>query len=523
MSTKDAWLQSFFESRKLTGPDGRMLYSYRLSADEYQGLRTNLETWVASSSFNLLAQTDTAFCARFVLLASEWWHREYAGGAWRWEPIIEQVCGNSSIDISSRTACVEKGFAFWGHRPDNSRKRFLGAVVAHGGLPLRALGQGIGTVSRILRDGLRLTARYGWQEEQLISAIGERADGLPESLRKDDIYRLLATMILTAMDLRREFGLASSKDPISTLQAHDEKWMERFPISLEESAARPLLTDLLREAAAQSQLASTSVFSVRRSLVLTGHSTFNLQADLSPPQHTSAEHLAAAFRISDLERLPSYFSIDLSGDAEPWLEGRLLLGQENIVRLDGGSRTIRGPRALDDLSINLRKRATPISDGPCAIPGGAAIPTDQPLIFAERESAWVLVSVGGARLPEKTVCIALPNGWDLKHESAQIEKMGCLRIDGVEEMELLILSGSAVVSCNNESYCIRSGQSTRLTEVFSWEGKRLSRQPKRYVAFRGIPNLWRTSEDGSRTKIPSNQIVWKSAGSGDVPPNLSSS
>lgn len=511
---QDAWLASFFKARNLSAPDGRMLYAYRLSEDEYRSLRTNLETSVASAGFNQRVQRDATFCARFVLLASEWWHREYAGGAWRWEPIIDMVSGRDEVDVGSRTTCVERGFAFWGHRPDNSGKKFLGAVVAHGGLPLRALGQGIGTVSRILRDSLRLTARYGWQEEQLVSAIEERAVGLPESLRKEGIYRLLATMVLTALDLRREYSLAESSDPISVLQASDEKWMERFPISLEESAARPLLTDLLKEAAAQKQTAPVAVFTVRRNLIQTSEGLFELQAMVSALRQTSAEQLAAALRLRSTEQLPSYFSVDLVGDSESWLEGRLLLGQVQSVRLDGRARMLRGPRALDELTVVLRRRATPIGDGPCALPGGGSVPFDQPWIFAKREGVWLLAGVGGARLPEQTFRVALPAGWRATSESSDntVERVGILRVDGVPDMELVVVSGSIHVDNENERFYIRSGQSTKLTEALSWEGKRLAWQPKRYPAFCGVPKLRRIAEDGSQSNVPSTDITWKSAG-----------
>lgn len=511
---QDAWLGKFFESRNLAAPDGRMLYAYRLSENEYRSLRTTLETWVAAVGFNELAQRDVAFCARFVLLASEWWHREYAGGAWRWDPIIELVSGRDDVDVGSRTTCVERGFAFWGHRPVNSGKKFLGTVVAHGGLPLRALGQGIGTVSRILRDSLRLSARYGWQEEQLVSAIGERDLGLPESLRKDEIYRLLATMVLTALDLRREYSLAGSSDPIAVLQARDEKWMERFPISLEESAARPLLTDLLKEAAAQKQSATTTLFSVRRSLMQSGEGMFELQATVTAPRQASAEQLAGALRLRDVEQLPSYFSVDLAGDPECWLEGRLLLGQAQSVRLDGRARTLRGPRALDELTVAVRRRATPIGDGPCTLPGGSSVSLDQPWVFAEREGAWLLAGVGGARLPEQTLRVALPAGWCATAESADssISRVGFVRVECAPDMELLAISGNACVENENERFYIRSGQSAKLTETLIWDGKRLAWQPKRYPAFCGLPKLRRIAEDGSQSYVPLADITWKAVG-----------
>lgn len=511
MAISDPWLKHFFESRCLEGPDGRMLHAYRLTRDEYDSLHRNLETWVAASSFNRLAQRDAAFCARFVLLAAEWWHRDYPGGPWRWDPIIELVSGVNEVDVGSRTACVENGFAFWGHRTGGAGKKYLGAVVAHGGLPLRALGQGIGTVSRILRDGLRLSVRYGWQEEQLMTAIAERSDGLPESLRKDEIYRLLADMVLTALDLRREYALAESADPIAVLQQRDEKWMERFPISLEEAAARPLLADLLKEASAQKSIATTTLFSVRRSLLRQGEDVFELQTTVSAPRQADINALANFFHVPT-ENLPGYFSIDLAGD-EPWLDGRQQLGQVSSIRLDGKPRILRGSMALEEQTIVLRRRSVLLGEGPQLLPGGSAIPADQPWIFAEREGEWLLAGVGGARLPEQVLQIALPHEWRLIPDDSicGIEHLGFMRVSDSDVMSVYRLAGSARAEYAGDSFHIRSGQSAKLTELFTWEGRRLLWQPKRCPAFRGVPTLYRVAEDGTRARVPTSSIVWKAA------------
>lgn len=513
MNTLSDWLTNFLRARSLTNPDGRMLYAYRLTNEEYDSLKINLNLKLARQDFKQLAQYDLSFCAGFVLLASEWWHREYVGGHWRWDPIISLICEPSEVDTQSRSVCVKWGFTFWKHEPVDTGFKFLGMVVAHGGLPLRALEQGTGNLSRILHESLRLTSRYSWEAEQLEEAISDRAINLPQNLRKKDIYRLLVKMVFTALELRREYSLTEIKDPITFLNNHEQDWMQRFPISLNESTAEQLLTDLLEEAARQKSIPTTTIFSVQRRLIQLNDGKFELQAVVSAPRNSPAEHLAGALRLLSVEQIPNYFSIELQGEVESWLQGRLLAGEPKSVLLNGLAKTLRGQRALDELTITARQRETSISDGPCPLPGGDSVPLDQPWVFAEREGAWALASIGESRLPEQTFRLALPPGWYASSES-KMALLGEVRVDGAPDMKLFIASGRVSLEKGSERLHIDGGQSTELTENFIWEGKRLPWQPKRYPAFRGLPKIRLIAEDGSQSSLQGASITWKAAGSG---------
>lgn len=264
----DKWLNELLNSKNLERPDGRMLYGYRLSEEEYRSLR---ETLVFSTSFGKLDEVSSrirGFSALFVLYAAEWWRREYQGGAWRWSSIISAFGGDANeLDAAARTKCVISGFAFWGHRPDGEGKKFFGAIVAHGGLPLRLIGQGGGKLASIMDYTLRLAARYHWDSLQIANAIEERADELPAaSLRCPEIYQLIANMVVAVLELKQEFRLAGIADPVAVLNTQEPSWRLRFPLSLEDAAAQALLSGLVKEAAQQLILASSVIFSVERML-----------------------------------------------------------------------------------------------------------------------------------------------------------------------------------------------------------------------------------------------------------------
>ena len=65
------WVAEFFNQRELNGPDGRVLYAYRCTTDEFNSLAEAL-------SNGTLGGAPTASRA-FVLYAAEWWQRKYDG------------------------------------------------------------------------------------------------------------------------------------------------------------------------------------------------------------------------------------------------------------------------------------------------------------------------------------------------------------------------------------------------------------------------------------------------------------
>ena len=108
-----------------------------------------------------------AECACFVLYAAEWWHREYAGGAWRWTHILESIGPNFYVDVLERTYAVERGLRAWGHQPSGAGKRYLGAIVAQGGLPLQLVAKGDGAIIKLLIRGTRQAQLYAWDSARL--------------------------------------------------------------------------------------------------------------------------------------------------------------------------------------------------------------------------------------------------------------------------------------------------------------------------------------------------------------------
>jgi len=81
------WKNHLLEDRNLTKPDGRPLYQYRVSGNEYKALQQLLSHFLAKVPLNNI-HTRSCIPGLFVLYAAEWWRREFNGSSWSWMPIL---------------------------------------------------------------------------------------------------------------------------------------------------------------------------------------------------------------------------------------------------------------------------------------------------------------------------------------------------------------------------------------------------------------------------------------------------
>src|SRR6056297_2863710 len=86
--TPTEWIRRMLESREIHAPDGRPLYQYRLSDDEYADLGSLIKL---TARFGVAHITSMlSWDAIFVFYASEWWRREFSG-RWGWSEVFQAV------------------------------------------------------------------------------------------------------------------------------------------------------------------------------------------------------------------------------------------------------------------------------------------------------------------------------------------------------------------------------------------------------------------------------------------------
>lgn len=514
MSNFDAWLKLFLQSRSVDRADGRMLFGYRATKAEYLALRRLLSECLSILRGAPWVLRSASECACLVLYSSEWWRREYNGGPWRWTNILDSIGQPYNLDVLERTAAVERGLRAWGHRPSGQGKKYLGAIVAQGGLPLQLVARGDGAIARLLIRGTRLAQFYGWDGQRLESFFQAYQQELVQHLRDEEIYRLLASVVTTVLSLRHDHKLAGVSNPIEVLERQQPDWRSLFPIVVEEDhAAEALLVGLVREAARE--VARGVIYPVTATRTLqsaTDGSGFRLTTAIDMPSSVSLESLGGAIGLG-ADAVPQAFSLDLVGiERVPLAEARQLLGSgEQMVVLSGRSRVLKGDDNVRELRFVARSKGADLHT-PVAIPGGDELDAAQPWVFVERDGAWVLAGVGGCRVAEDKCLVAIPPTGQLQPSDADatIAHRGVLPSADMPRV-VYEVAGQVEALVDAAVFPIRTRQTVGLSEQLIWRGQRETYRSDPFPVYRGVPKLYRVGDDGAPIQVPERLLAWTTA------------
>lgn len=514
MAQFDAWFQSFLERRELTRPDGRMLFSYRTTREEYVELRRLLGDTLSALDGAPWTLRSRAECACFVLYAAEWWRREYAGDLWRWTTILNSIGPAYHLEVVERTTAVEVGLRAWGHRPSGQGKKYLGAIVAQGGLPLRLIARGGGAIARLLTRGMRQAQLYGWDGQRLESFFHAYDHELVQHLRDEEIYRLLSSVVTTVLGLRRDHKLAGISNPVEVLERQQPDWRNLFPIVVEEDqAAEALLVGLVREAAREIARGAVYPVTATRTLQPAGDgSSHRLVTVIQVPASVPLEALKSAIGL-EADKIPQAFSVDLVGTQRlPLADARQLLGSsEPTVLLSGKSHVLKGEDSFRELRFAVRSKGLELHP-PVAIPGGDELDEAQPWVFVERDGAWVLAGVGGCRVAEDKCLVAVPQSCQLRSldVGATVLRRGELEAMGASRA-LYEVAGPVEAVIDSVVFTVRTHQTAGLSEQLLWRGQREAYPSTPFPVYRGIPRLYRLGDDGVPIAVHERHVAWMTA------------
>ncbi len=500
------WIKDFLGKRGLERPDGRVLYAYRCTAEEFDSLTELLRCM----SFDIAAapRHDVNVQVRaFVLYAAEWWQRRYDGGPWSWEPLLESIqCRH--VYYHDLYEPVRSALRWW--EVDIVRLptsvRYLGTFACQGGLPLGLVGDADSKVAYYLRAVLNHAIEY----RQCVNDSIDLAHLLhPPTLRRDYVFRLADDLIEAVLDLRDD---AQGKDPITTLDRVRPGWRDTMPLSLENERARNLLTSLLREAVQDRPPAGD--FRVERFLRKTSVG-WRLGAQIRLPVSISAERLARHLEISK-DDLPPRMAVRVYGDRVHDV-GLYAAESDNFVLMDLKKQY---RTELWDAEAAAEIRLQFVSGGVVGegvYPYRGAALGELPWAFRGDASECPFIGEGSVSNRAPEIFVLAPDGCTtVFKEFSGVESE---RPDPSTEANIRVLNRilwriaeRTVIETIHGRCLVRPSSGQMAAEDYRLEGRRCYDLEFGQPLFRGVPKL-RVARTGKVPRaVPSNEVTWRQTG-----------
>lgn len=494
--------RSLLACRQLDEPDGRHLYQYRITTEEFRDLERLLHEYLGSSSVLDLPQISrtAGFPGLFVLYAAEWWRRRFDGAHWSWEPILHDIGADPDAwSQSQRSECVQSGLKEWGLQiRETGGLRFLGTIAVQGGLPLRLLAQARGKIGQLLSQVLRQAGNSGVTYSDLLVWVESLQGGLPKSYRQTAVYTLLADVAWTILRLKEEVGLTSSVDAIARLDQQVNGWRERFPLPIEDAHAQGLIEQLVRDVASVRIERHVLCLPVERHLVPDEDGSWSLQSTVALPNSIQAGQLATLFGLTPGE-LPRAGELALCVGSE-----RLITTVRRMAGSDG-YRVERRPWSYSgEISAHEHVLHFSVPDGRVwsgIAPRGEALDDDLPWAFSVGEPAHRFLRQGGGSVAAPEALVALPAGWHIRCGEGA-EALACGGLLWLDRPVIRIRGTVEVMDGTGLSCQIRTGQAASSEENYEWRGQRIwldFENPT--MAFTGLPDLYRVTQDGVARKV----------------------
>ena len=230
------WLNAFLERRGLTEPDGRDLYEYRPTKEEFESLEESLIAYFQNIySFNRVVGPTLA--AGMNLYAAMWFAFRYGSPSnnesekWGWDGIYRDLkITDSEITQNKRSEFVTTGADWWkNNRLSYVGHYYIGYLFSQGGIGVNGLATGSCWYTNLISQSFLWFRKYRSTEENLNIFLQEHLDNIPDGVDTDVACRLISQATLA---LYRFDGYLKHMDPSTTLTTDlpaARQFSEEFP------------------------------------------------------------------------------------------------------------------------------------------------------------------------------------------------------------------------------------------------------------------------------------------------------
>ena len=503
------WICYFLQKQGLEDglPDGRPLYAYRLDQAGYRQLQQVLELTPYRDPERPLRRK---WAQEFVLFASEWWRREYAGGHWTWSPILNEI-GISDDELSpmQRNDIVELGLRCWKRESSihQGGKKYIAAIAMEGGFPQRLLGMEGAKHRELLKRVIEaLPVRRAWGETgaDLVKQVAPQVY-FPESFCKEEVYFVLGRIAEVSVDLIHKHDLANHSAPQDWLDAQEPQWREQFPLNLDDENATALLNGLI-EAASVSVEVGVFDCQVRRYLEK-GPSGWTLKAYLDVPKRGVSEEVLGNF-LKEKE-LPARLNFYLNDGDQLHQVARLKrMSGKSEYRISRYSIDLKGDRAAGNLTLQVES-GDRTQQFKSDVSGGQALEEGLPWVFdAQGSNASGHSFLGQGRVHIKAeACLVV-----LSKEMVSGDLDGSFEFSGAllePERDLSLLSGSAGILVDGDRFWIRTRKDSSNAAEYHFRGNPVPWPSQPQHLFFGCPDVMQTEVGEFPTALGQDDLVWR--------------
>lgn len=507
------WLSDFLEKRKCPDnkPDGRPLFAYRCTLEEYESLKALLskaEKNVASANIHLGYALSTGYL--FTLYCAEWWRRNYSGGVWKWAPIIESL-GWDHNTWDTRTEFVVKGLRYWKRDliQTGAGTQYLLSVASEGGIPINVLEREGASFKHFLKAVIREYGHYASSGLNAERIARDNLYRLPSSWQQEQIATLAGQIVELMWALKSEIG--DSTEPVKTLNNIHPNWDTELPLELESEQAETLINSLLSTARAVAS-GDSQVLRVERNLDL-GYEGWSLSAKLLLPKELNIEQIIAMGSVTSAHEVPERMEMYRVIGDERILVARLSgEGQTRFVRPVPGATQSYKENSDKELGLILVARGQDITA--LSVAGASELDSDLPWCFImtdEDMKHFRWVGQGGCQRREPDIFV-LSNQVPMvlcNENNHGIDKVE----DAVLDRTLWWVSKPAEISADqdDELYRIEPGLESIAARDYRLIGMRRYFPQTKYSLYRSIPNIQLVNDDSTQT-VANDALFWRPIG-----------
>jgi hypothetical protein len=412
-----AWLSELLLSREyFKGPSGKPLYSYQISEFEYESLRDLLKQNTALFGSTVYAGYVAACWCLFV---SEQYRRNY-NSSWSWSGAEGEL--GVELTPAQHANFTQKGLEYWGrpilHRSNG--RDWLGSLFIEGGLPWPLVKSDSHGFGRAVRGGIKNYYKTEGSRYTTADLIAEYERYLPITFRNLETRQLLAGIVDQLMYLVEQYPIRDQQDPAGYLDKTIPEWTQAFPIPLDESNARGLINDWLRDAGEKRQA---------RKEILERSRAFTCEhflREVLPEWDILTEIILPSEEILkiDAENL-SGTRLELA-----YYEGERLLARGAAVYGEFVNGGLKVRFINTQVSLNRRNLTEPVNlhfldsgrTVHCIYFDGSNLDyQEMPLVFESRDDRWRLLGTSSCKLSGSTVKLRIPKGFIASSDKGDIK------------------------------------------------------------------------------------------------------